>query len=139
MPDLNPAQFADYRMAHRPASPSDDVGAPFHRADEVMPDVTGPKGTQFYGHRDFAEQETFRQLRAAKGNPDAPVTIYRAAPEGSGIHSGDWVTPSRAYAERHRESNGQPDWEISSRGARASQIWGHGDSPHEWGFHAEGG
>lgn len=135
MSSLNDAQFGDYRMRHRPAEPDDGVGAPFHRADDVMPEVTGPKGVQFYGHRDsFSEHETFQQLRAAKGNPDAPVTVYRAAPNGSGIHSGDWVTPSRAYAQQHKDSNGEPDWEIASRKAKASQIWGHGDSPHEWGY-----
>jgi len=134
MSSLNPDQFGDYRMSHRPASPSDDVGAPFHLADEVMPGVTGPKGEQYYGHREGYERESFRQMRMAKGNPDAEVTIYRAAPKGAGINSGDWVTPSRAYAKQHKESNGKPDWEIASRKAKAAQIWGHGDSPHEWGY-----
>lgn len=134
MSNLSEEQFGDYRMSHRPASPSDDVGAPFHMADEVMPDVTGPKGMRYYGHRMGDEAESFVQMRRAKGNPEALVNIYRAAPAGSGIHSGDWVTPSRAYAEQHRESNGEPDWEISKRVAKARQVWGHGDSPHEWGF-----
>jgi hypothetical protein len=55
--NLNPDQF-DYRMSHRPAGPGEDVGAQFHRADEVMPDRDWPvvegtaKASELYGHGD---------------------------------------------------------------------------------------
>src|SRR4051812_32628675 len=115
-------QFDDYRMNHRPAGPDNDSGAPFHRAEDVMPDVTGPKGERLYDNHAFAavqgparripysaspSAETFRQVRAAKDNPDAEVKIYRAVPKKEhGINPGDWVTPSHGYAQQHAMSEG---------------------------------
>ena len=147
--NLNEDQFG-YRMQHRPAGPDDDSGAPFHRAEEVMPDVTGPKGEQYYDHHAVApgrripysqspSAESFRQMRAAKDNPDAPVKIYRAVPKVEhGIKPGDWVTPSRKYAEQHaRQETADKDWPVVEGSAKASELWGHGDDVNEWGYHPQ--
>lgn len=135
---LNEAQFGNYMGGHRPAEPDDGVGAPFHRADDVMPDVTGPKGMQYYDHhRDGRSAESFQQMRAAKGNPDALVKIYRSVPKAEmGINHGDWVTPSRAYAVGHGLHADDPsqDWPVIEGTAKASELWGHGDDPNEWGY-----
>jgi hypothetical protein len=153
MSNLNPDQF-DYRMSHRPAGPGEDVGAQFHRADEVMPDVTGPKGEQYYDHHAFAAElgparrvpysqspsaETFAQMRAAKDNPDHEVRIYRSVPKVEhGIQPGDWVTPSRKYAEQHgRQETADKDWPVVEGTAKASELYGHGDDPNEWGYHPQ--
>jgi len=146
MSSLSPAQF-DYHMSHRPAGPDNDSGAQFHRADEVMPDVTGPKGEHLYDHHAVApgrripfsqspSAESFTQMRAAKGNPDHEVRIYRATPKAE-INSGDWVTPSRKYAEHHarHESDPSKDLPVVEGRAKASELWGHGDDPNEWGYH----
>lgn len=150
MSNLNEDQFGDYRMTHRPGSP--EGSTPFHQADDVMPDVTGPNGPQYYDSHNYVAEiggsprriphsqspshESFVQMRAAKGNPDAPVHIYRAMPNnGHGIEPGDWVSTSRGYAERHKESNGEPDWQIAHTVAKAKEVWGDGDDPNEWGYH----
>lgn len=147
--NLNPDQF-DYRMTHRPGSP--DGSTPFHQADEVMPDVTGPNGPRYYDHHSFTAEigqtpkripysqspssESFSQMRAAKGNPEAEVHIYRAVPKAEhGIQPGDWVSTSRKYAEMHKSSNGEPDWAVVHRTAKASEVYGDGDDPNEWGYH----
>jgi hypothetical protein len=148
--NLSPDQF-DYRMSHRPGSP--EGSTPFHNADEVMPDVTGPKGPQYYDshnvvydeslgrgrripHSQSPSAESFRQMRAAKGNPEAEVHIYRAVPKAEhGIQPGDWVATSRKYAEMHKASNGEPDWAVVHKTAKASEVYGDGDDPNEWGYH----
>lgn len=147
--NLNEGQFGDYKMSHRPAGP-DDSGAQFHRAEEVMPDVTSPKGEQYFdnhavqpGRRIPYSQslsaESFRQIRAAKDNPSAEVKIYRAVPKVEhGINPGDWVTPSRKYAEKHAmQENAADDWPVVEGRAKASELWGHGDDVNEWGYHPE--
>lgn len=150
---LNEHQFGDYMMEHRPAEPGS--GAQFHEAEQVMPDVSGPKGEHFYDHHAFADQlgpakrvpfsqspsaESFQQIRAAKDNPDAEVKIYRAVPKVEhGINPGDWVTSSRRYAQQHARQ-GNPDgsandWPVVEGRAKASELWGHGDDVNEWGYH----
>jgi hypothetical protein len=145
---LSPDQF-DYRMAHRPPDPDHDSGAPFHEADSVMPDVTGPRGQHLYDHHAVApgrripfeksiSAESFKQLRDAKGNPDHEVKVYRATPKPeAGIQPGDWVTPSRRYAQEHakHESDPSKDMPVVEGRAKASELWGHGDDPNEWGYH----
>lgn len=138
MSNLNADQFGDYRGGHRPADPDDGVGAPFHQADQVMPDVTGPRGHRLYGHGETGADESIAQIRAAKGNPDHEVKIYRAVPKVEhGINPGDWITPSRQYAQQHAMQDDDPahDWPVVEGRAKASEIWGHGDSPNEWGYH----
>lgn len=141
MNNLNEAQF-NYHTGHRPAEPDDGVGAPFHNADHVMPDVTGPKGPRLYGyHGPEIDGESFAQMRAARNNPDAPVRIYRALPKAElGINRGDWVTTSRKYAEQHAAQDDDPshDWPVVEGTAKASEIWGHGDDPNEWGYWPHG-
>lgn len=132
----------EYQGSHRPAEPDDGVGAPFHEADKVMPDVTGPRGDRLYGfHGPDVDGESFSQMRAAKSRPDAPVKIYRAVPKAEhGINRGDWVTTSRRYAEQHaaQDENPKNDWPIVEGTARASEVWGHGDDPNEWGYWPSG-
>ena len=150
MSNLNTDQFGDYHMTHRPADPGE--GAQFHNADEVMPDVTGPKGPQYYDHHavepgrripfsQSVSHESFQQMRAGKGNPDAEVKIYRAVPKAEyGINAGDWVSTSRAYAQRHgMQEDAKDDWPVLEGRAKAREIWGHGDDPNEWGYHPGSG
>lgn len=91
----------DYGMSHRPLP----GGAPVH-------DLTHEGGwpedvythPQYYGDwPDQAASEGMAQLRAARGNPDHPVTIYRASPPGAPyrMHTGDWVSLSPTYAGQH--------------------------------------
>ena len=140
MPDLNPQQF-DYRGSHRPPAPGEDVGAPLHDVEEVMPGFH--KNPKLY---DFQERgmsdESIRSIRAARGNPDHQVPIYRAVPKKEhGIHPGDWVSTSRRYAERHAMQDEDPahDWPVVEGRAKARELLTHGDDVNEWGYHPDGG
>lgn len=139
--NLSGDQFA-YHGQHRPGEPGiDDASAPFHRADQVMPDVTGPNGRRYYDFHQHDDPnrstESFNQMRAAKNNPDAVVKVYRAVPKVEhGINRGDWVSTSRKYAELHAAQDDDPshDWPVVEGTAKASELHGHGDDPNEWGY-----
>jgi hypothetical protein len=129
----------DWRMQHRPPDPTDDVGAPLHRIEEVMPDIhTHP---HYYAYGEPGEAETISQIQRARGNPDAKVRVYRALPAEhahTGFQPGDWVTTSKEYARQHGRQNdesGRDDWPVIRTTARAGDLWTHGDSMHEFGYH----
>jgi GNAT superfamily N-acetyltransferase/CheY-like chemotaxis protein len=57
------------------------------------------------------------------------ITVYRSVPRGGdhGTMPGAFVTPSRAYAEQHGESNLNGDYVIVSVEASADELLSHGD------------
>lgn len=65
------------------------------------------------------------------------VKVYRAVPksvkEGK-LRNGDWVTPSRKYAEMHGDNRLEGDYRIIEQEVPASQIWWDGNDINEWGF-----
>ena len=69
------------------------------------------------------------------GNPK--VKVYRAVPrsvkEGN-VRNGDWVTPSRKYAEMHGENRLGGDYRIIEQDVAASELWWDGNDINEWGF-----
>jgi hypothetical protein len=143
MPELNPQQF-DYRGSHRPPDPGDDVGAPLHDVEQVMPGFhERPKLYDF--HERGVSDESIRSIRAARGNPDHEVPIYRAVPKAEyGIRPGDWVSTSRRYAELHAAQpydheweEPKPDWPVVEGRAKARELLTHGDDPNEWGYHPD--
>lgn len=128
-------QFADYRGSHQPDLSEAAVG--FHEADRLYTGVYGHP--EWYGHGDPAvDRETIAQMRRARGNPDAQVTIHRAVPPGvTAINPGDWVSPSRGYAAQHGMHPTDPsqDWPVLSRTVPARHVReGSGNSIHEWGY-----
>lgn len=117
----------------------------------------GPGGG---GHYD---RESIEVVQSVRGNPDAPVTIYRAVPPNvDRINTGDWVAVSRSYAEQHAEGNqtevydpdrewvlneGQPDevrgkgewvpgppWKVIEMTVPARLIRNGGNDIIEWGY-----
>jgi hypothetical protein len=76
------------------------------------------------------------KIQQYRGNPDAPVTIYRAIPKDvpRAVNQGDWVTTSRKYAKQHGESALNGDYKIVSKKVRAKDIFTKGDSILEWGY-----
>lgn len=74
--------------------------------------------------------------KQVQGKPEAPVTIYRSAPHHvEHIHSGDWVTTSPRYAQRHAESNLENgSWKILKATVPAKHVnWDQGDA-NEYGY-----
>lgn len=85
----------DYMMGHRPTEdgpPANDL-----LEGDMMPDDVYDRPDLYTGFRQWLP-ETMATLRAARGNPNAQITIYRAQRTGTGLNTGDWVTLSKAYA-----------------------------------------
>ena len=132
-------QEDDYKGIHRP--PSKKGGAPLNDltgAGEVYPDdVYGSKAAQYYGTgMPSMDRKTVGIIQSLRGKPDAEVTIYRAVPNNvkDEIKSGDWITINKDYAIQHGESTLRGNYKIASLKARASDIFGNGDSIHEYGY-----
>lgn len=133
-----PSQSYDYRGSHTaPYKTEDGTTAPGHELDKIYPpDVYEPKGHIYYGSGDQMDKDTLNILRSAKGNPDHPITVYRAVPKeyaGEDIHPGDWVTPNLDYAEQHGQyfENGH---QILEKTVPAKHIYTEGNSLHEFGY-----
>mgnify|MGYP003109612665 FL=1 len=129
----------DYRLNHTaPTGEDSEGGDTLDDLSMMMPDAAGPRGIEFYGIRDAeyaqANREMQEVLATATGNPDAEITIYRAVPAGvTEINDGDWVTPSRAYAEIHGNSWLDDDYEIVETTIRAGNLYNDGNSLYEYG------
>lgn len=134
-PPVDPLAAAaeEYRMAHR--APRDDgYGRPITRLMETDPDIYDHP--EWYGSGDV-DEETMRQLEAARRDPQAKVTIYRAAPPDVGqINDGDWVTLSRTYAEQHAMQSDDPseDWPVMATQVPANQVFWDGNDLAEFGY-----
>ena len=71
-------------------------------------------------------------------NGNSPmIKVYRAVPksvkEGK-MRNGDWVTPSRKYAQMHGENRLEGDYRIIEQEVSADQLWWDGNDINEWGY-----
>ena len=136
-PEPPPEPEDGYRMEHRPDDTGPNAasiaGGESDDAEWSMPSDVLQYPERYTGASDMLD-ETVRQLRAVEGDPDGEVTIYRAAPPGTGIRPGDWVTMSRAYAEQHNESNVGDEGEITAITVPARDVKFAGDDLMEWGY-----
>lgn len=125
----------DYSGHHRAPTGADDVAAPFHDVEEMMPDYYAhPEYYAHDGRSSAISRESNAALMAARGKPDTMVTIYRALPPGyTSINPGDWVTQSLTYARQHAVSNGGPDWPVITAKVPAKTLWTEGYIC-EWGY-----
>ena len=92
LPTPNPR--AAYGGTHSP--PGTDYGASMDDLTQMYPDdIYGPDGLRIYGTGNgAADAESMAVIRAARGNPDQEVTVFRAVPDDiDSINPGDWVTP----------------------------------------------
>lgn len=132
------------RFQHRPAGPprpEDNYqgGQPAHDLD------FGRSGSSRYDASptrrvrtlfDHPDTKVIRALMNARGEPEHPLTMYRALPHKhieSGFRPGDWVTLSKAYAQSHARGNG---YAVIKATAPAKHLWTEGDY-NEWGYHGE--
>ena len=71
------------------------------------------------------------------GKKDVKVKVYRAVPtsvkEGK-LRNGDWVTPSRKYAEMHGENHLGGKYRIIEDEVPAKELWWDGNDVNEWGY-----
>lgn len=76
-------------------------------------------------------------LRNAVNSKDRKIKIYRAIDanikEGS-IRNGDWVTPSRSYAQEHIYMQSWKKGRIIEQEVSIDDLWWDGNDINEWGF-----
>jgi hypothetical protein len=162
-PNETPATVdTSYRGGHQPRGPQDENPV---RLDDITISTTGesagypsdfygPSGSKYYapGPRfaddefGVANQQSYRAIMKAKGNPDAEVTIYRAVPNEDSITSineGDFVTLSPKYAEIHGSEgygpNGNDAGKVISQKVKVKDIYFAGDDVNEFGYYPSQG
>ena len=87
--------------------------------------------------RDKATLESIKNLGAVVRGNKKTVKMYRAVPSDikeSSFRNGDWVTPSRQYAEHHIELQDWKGGRVIEQEVSVDDIWWNGDDINEWGF-----
>ena len=86
--------------------------------------------------------ESARSIQTAlealkRGEKGVKVKVYRAVPisvkEGK-LRNGDWVTPSKKYAEMHGNSRLEGKYRIIEDEVHANELWWDGNDANEWGY-----
>lgn len=132
--DNTSSQFRDYhaRTGHQP----NDEGGPIHDLTQIYPADFYDK-PHLYGFNPDYDKESLSVIKKVRGNPHAPVTIYRAVPHGvTEINPGDWVTPSRSYAQHHGRHYEDPsqDLPVISKVVPAHELLSPADDLNEYGW-----
>jgi hypothetical protein len=123
-----------YRMRHSAPRRADEFGSPATDVEEMMPGFYENPNLYGSGYAQ-ADKESRSAIMAIRGKPNAPVTIYRAVPEGvDKINPGDWVTLSPTYAKEHGRSNVSSGFDVLSKVIPAKDLWFDGDSVNEFGY-----
>ena len=83
-------------------------------------------------------QSIQKAIEAVKrGDKDVNVKVYRAVPtsvkEGK-LRNGDWVTPSKKYAEMHGNSRLEGKYRIIEDEVPVDELWWDGNDANEWGY-----
>jgi hypothetical protein len=156
-PNEAPEVDTSYRGGHQPVGPQDENPV---RLDDVTISTTGEQAgypSDFYssqGQRQYAHgprfaddefglsnQQSYRAIQAARGNPDAEVTIYRGVPNEesiTSINAGDFVTLSPKYAELHASSGygprGEDAGKVISQKVKVKDVYFAGDDVNEFGY-----
>lgn len=135
-PDIRYSLSPDYGMSHRPSTDYGDAS----NFEENMPDVfEHPEWYMFGGDGWYkkAYNESWNALKKVRNNPDGEITIYRAT-IGDTFNEGDWVSPSKAYAEWHNYSNLDGKGKVIELKVKAKDIRFAGDDLNEFGYFPNG-
>ena len=134
--DIRYSLTPDYGMSHRPSTDYGDAS----NFEENMPDVfEHPEWYMFGGDSWYkkAYNESWNALKKVRNNPDGEITIYRAT-IGDTFNEGDWVSPSKAYAEWHNYSNLEGKGKVIELKVKAKDIRFAGDDLNEFGYFPNG-
>ena len=118
--DIRYSLAPEYGMSHRPSTDYGDAS----NFEENMPDVfEHPEWYMFGGSPEYkkAYKESLEALRKVRNNPNGEITIYRAT-IGDNFNEGDWVSPSKAYAEWHNYSNLEGKGKVIELKVKAKDI-----------------
>ncbi len=106
-------------------------------------DYWSDRGPRLYGYNDTAGNEAHaeiaRAIRAIQSGAKPLVTVYRAVPKdvkAAQLQSGgEWVSPSRTYAENHGKSRfGEGNYKIIREDVRPEHLWWDANDAREWGY-----
>lgn len=134
--DIRYSLTPEYGMSHRPSTDYGDAS----NFEENMPDVfEHPEWYMFGGDGWYkkAYNESLNALRKVRNNPEGEITIYRAT-IGDTFNEGDWVSPSKAYAEWHNYSNLEGKGNVIELKVKAKDIRFAGDDLNEFGYFPNG-
>ena len=107
-----------------------------------------PQPDDYFSHPERYSQNTPHGLESVKAintaidaikndEKDVKVKVYRAVPtsvkEGK-LRNGDWVTPSKKYAEMHGTNRLDGKYRIIEDEVPATQLWWDGNDANEFGF-----
>ena len=107
-----------------------------------------PQPDDYFSHPERYSQNTPHGLESVKaintaidaiknGEKDVKVKVYRAVPtsvkEGK-LRNGDWVTPSKIYADIHGNNRLEGKYRIIEDEVPANQLWWDGNDANEFGF-----
>lgn len=107
-----------------------------------------PQPADYFSHPERYSQNTPHGLESVKaintaidaiknGEKDVKVKVYRAVPTSvkeSKLRNGDWVTPSKKYAEMHGTNRLEGKYRIIEDEVPANQLWWDGNDANEFGF-----
>ena len=107
-----------------------------------------PQPDDYFSHPERYSQNTPHGLESVKainaaidaiknGEKDVKVKVYRAVPTSvkeSKLRNGDWVTPSKKYAEMHGTNRLEGKYRIIDDEVPATQLWWDGNDANEFGF-----
>mgnify|MGYP006987710768 CR=1 FL=1 len=107
-----------------------------------------PLPDDYFYHPEYYSMNTPHGLESVKvinaaidaiknGEKGVKVKVYRAVPtsvkEGK-LRNGDWVTPSKKYAEMHGNGRLEGKYRIIEDEVPANELWWDGNDGNEWGF-----
>ena len=124
-----------WKLNHRAPNSQDGFSVSMDNISEMLPDIYGPKAYLYYGY-DAGSHESIDIIRQAR-DPESMVTVYRSVPKNvkdSRMRNGDWVTPSREYAQLHGKSNIDGPYRIIEEEVPAKNLYNDGNSVVEWGY-----
>ena len=81
--------------------------------------------------------EAIDNINKAIAEGKGTIKMYRAVPaniEETIFRNGDWITPSRKYADLHVEINGWDDYRVIEQEVSIDSVWWDGNDIAEWGF-----
>lgn len=134
--DIRYSLTPEYGMQHRPSTDYGDAS----NFEENMPDVfEHPEWYMFGGDEWYKKsyRESLNALRKVRNNPEGEITIYRAT-VGDSFNEGDWVSPSKTYAEWHNYSNLDGKGKVIALKVKAKDIRFAGDDLNEFGYFPNG-
>lgn len=124
----NLGKETDYFMNHRP---SNDYGNASNFENNMSGIFEHPEW--YMNMNEPYNIQSLNALKKVRNNPEADITIYRAT-IGDKINPGDWVTPSKKYAEYHNQSQFNGEANILELKVKAKDVLFAGDDINEFGY-----